>query len=73
MSAASEAMRRLRLERGFDIAAVAAKTGLEASRIEALEADVSIAWFREALLLASAYGMAIDDFAQEVLAPEGSP
>ena len=67
VSSPGEAMRRLRLEHGLEIAAVAAKTGLEASRIEDLEADASVAWFQEALLLASAYGMAIDDFAQEVL------
>ena len=67
MNSPGKAMRRLRIERGLDVAAVAAITGLEATRIEDLEADISVAWFQEALLMASAYGIAIADFAQEVM------
>lgn len=70
VSSPGEAMRRLRLEQGMDVARVAAVTRLEAARIEDLEADVASAWFQEALLLAAAYGMTIEDFAREV---SGSP
>lgn len=66
MSSPGEAMRRLRVEHGLEVAAVAAMTGLEASRIEDLEADIASAWFEEALMLAKAYGMVIDEFAWEV-------
>ena len=66
VSSPGEAMRRLRLEQGLEIAAVAAMTGLEAARLEDLEADVAAPWFQEALLLARAYGMSIEAFAQEV-------
>lgn len=72
MSSPGKALRRLRLEQGLDVADVAAKTGLEAARIEDLEADVAVAWFEEALLLAQAYGLAIDDFAHEVFGSPGA-
>lgn len=70
VSSPGEAMRRLRLEKGMDVAGAAAVTGLEAARIEDLEEDVASAWFQEALLLAAAYGITIEDFAREV---SGSP
>ena len=76
MSSPGEAIRRLRLEHGLEIAAVAAKTGLDTERIEDLEAGVAAAWFQEALLLARAYGMPIEVFAREVAGSddaEGSP
>jgi transcriptional regulator with XRE-family HTH domain len=66
LSSPGEAMRRLRVERGLDVAAVAAMTGLEAARIEDVESDVTTALFEEALMLAKAYGMVIDEFAWEV-------
>jgi transcriptional regulator with XRE-family HTH domain len=72
VSSPGETMRRLRLERGLEVEAVAGVTGLEASRIEDLEADIADAWFQEALLLAQAYGIAIEDFARQVSGSMGA-
>ena len=72
VNAPGKGMRRLRMERGLDVSAVAAMTGLEASRIDDIEADVAAAWFQEALLLAQAYGLGIDDFAREVFGSQGA-
>ena len=71
VSSPGKGMRRLRIERGLDVSAVAAMTGLDTSRIDDIEEDVTAAWFEEALLLAQAYGLAIDDFAREVSASSG--
>lgn len=75
MSSPGEAMRRLRVERGLEIDAVARTTGLEPARIRDLEAGLAPAWFQEALALANAYGIVIDEFARVVLGgshPDGS-
>ena len=75
MSSPGESLRRLRVERGLEIDDVARTTGLEPTRIEDLEAGLAHAWFQEALVLANAYGMVIDDFARVVYGwerPDGS-
>lgn len=72
VSSPGKAMRRMRIERGLDVSAVASITGLATSRIDDIEADVAAAWFQEALLLAQAYGLAIDEFAREVVGSQGA-
>lgn len=75
MSSPGESMRRLRVERGLEIDAVARTTGLEPARIQDLEAGLASAWFLEGLALANAYGIVIDEFARVVYGrsrPNGS-
>ena len=57
-----ETLRRIRMELGLPLSKVARQSQLSVARIEALEAGDD-AWFSEALALARAYGMTIDELA----------
>lgn len=66
MASPGDQFRRLRVERGFDLVEASRRAGISEARLAALESGSVAAWFEEAVRLARAYGMTVDELAAEV-------
>jgi transcriptional regulator with XRE-family HTH domain len=62
--------REVRTRRGLTLETVAESSGVDPARLKDLESGVAEAWFDEAILLARAYDLELDDLAAELLGTE---
>jgi transcriptional regulator with XRE-family HTH domain len=67
----AEQFRRLRIERGWQIDELAKRAGIPTERIREIESGSTEAWFEEAVYLAKAYGIPIEEVAGRVFGRRG--
>lgn len=67
MTSLGEQFRRLRLQYGLQLDELSELTGIPVERLQTLESGEQEAWLEEAIHLARAYGMTIDEMAARIL------
>lgn len=67
LTSAGEQFQRMRVEHGMQLEELSLKTGISVSRLRAIESGANEAWLEEAIHLARAYGMTVDDLAARIL------
>lgn len=67
MGSLGRGWREVRTRRGLALATVAERSGIDLERLSDLESGVAEAWFEEAVMLARAYEVDLDDLAAEML------
>ena len=71
MPPSADEFRRLRLERGWQVDELAKRAGIPVDRLREIESGSTEAWFEEAVHLARAYGIPIEDVAAQVFGRRG--